>query len=269
VVRRGEPRSPSERSLALVDRVAEQIRPDGPALVDWFTRYCREHRARFALDLDLVEAHVAPRARVLEYGAVPLVVTAALAAMEYDVTGVDIDPARFAASIAALGLDVRRCDIETEPVPFASDSVDAVVFNELFEHLRVNPISTLREVHRVLRTGGRLLLSTPNLRSLRGLRNLVLHDRGHAASGGVYEQYEKLETLGHMGHVREYTVREVAEFLARIGFRVDEVVFRGGYGRGVVGLVERAAPSLRPSFTMIASKDASPEERRQAGAEVE
>lgn len=254
MVTRGEPRSPSERSLALVDRVVEGIHPDGPALADWFSRYCREHRTRFALDLELVEARVAPRARVLEYGAVPLVVTAALAAMGYDVAGLDIDPARFARSIATLGLDVRRCDIETEQVPFASGSVDAVIFNELFEHLRVNPIATLREVHRVLRPGGRLLLSTPNLRSLRGLRNLLLHGRGHAASGGVYEQYEKLETIGHMGHVREYTAREVAELLSRTGFEVEALVFRGGHGTGIVGLAERVAPAWRPFFTIVAKR---------------
>ena len=102
--------------------------------------------------------------------------------------------------------------------------------------------------------GGVLILSTPNVRSFRGLRNLLLHNRCHAASGDVYRQYEKLETLGHMGHVREYTTREVAEFLARIGFSVDRLVFRGGHGRGLVGLGERLLPSWRPFFTVLASK---------------
>ena len=50
--------------------------------------------------------------------------------------------------------------------------------------------------------------------------------------------------------------------------RVDEVVFRGGYGRGAVGLLEHVAPSLRPFFTMIASKVAFPGETRPAGTEA-
>jgi SAM-dependent methyltransferase len=144
--------------------------------------------------------------------------------------------------------------VETEAVPFDSRSFDIVLFNEIFEHLRIDPIFTMREVQRVLVPGGRLLLSTPNLRSFRGLRNLVVRNQGHAASGGVYDQYEKRETLGHMGHVREYTTREVAEFLARVGFLVERMVFRGGHGRGVVGLAERLAPSLRPFFTVVARK---------------
>lgn len=97
-----------------------------------------------------------------------------------------------------------------------------------------------------------------NLRSFRGLRNLLLHNRGHAVSAGVYRQYEKLRTLGHMGHVREYTSRDVADFLSRIGLRVEAIIHRGGHGRGLVGLAERLAPAWRPFFTLIARQPEDP-----------
>jgi SAM-dependent methyltransferase len=243
-----------EQSFALLDRVVARIQPDDPALEEWFLKYAREHRRRLAADLHLIDRHVERGARVLEYGAIPLLITAALAAQEYELDAVDLKPERFAKAITRLGLNVTRCDVETEAVPFAPGTFDVVLFNELFEHLRINPIFTLREAHRVLKPGGLLLLSTPNLRSLRGIRNLLLHNQAHAASAGVYEQYEKIETLGHMGHVREYTTREVSDFLTRVGFGVDKVIFRGGHGRGAVGLVERLAPCLRPFFTLLATK---------------
>jgi SAM-dependent methyltransferase len=261
VLKEAEPRCFPERSFALLDQVAARIRPDDSTLDAWFSKYCREHRMRLAADLWIIERHVEPGSRVLEYGAIPLVMTAALAALEYAVSAVDIKPERFATAIASLGLDVTRCDVETEAVPFEANTFDAVVFNELFEHLRIHPIFTLGEVVRVLKPGGRLLLSTPNLRSFRGLRNLLFHNQGHAVSAGMYEQYEKLEVLGHMGHVREYTTREVSNFLTRVGFRVDKVIFRGGYGRGVVGIAERLIPSFRPFFTLVATK-AGPEPSR-------
>ncbi len=244
-----------ERSTRLLDAVAERIRPDDPALVDWFATYHRQHRTRLAADLRLVEHHVAPGARILECGAVPLLATGALAELGYRLSAVDVGPERFAGAIAELDLDVRKCDLEAEPAPFDDQTFDAVIFNELFEHLRINPIATMREVRRMLRIGGVLLLSTPNLRSFRGIRNLVLRNQGHAASAGVYRQYEKLETLGHMGHVREYTTREVSDFLTRVGFRIDRVIYRGGHGRGIVGLAERLAPSLRPFFSLIAIRE--------------
>jgi SAM-dependent methyltransferase len=255
VVTEAEPWRLPDRGLALVDEVAARIRPDDPTLEEWCAHYCREHRGRLAADLRLVEEHAAPGGRILEYGAVPLVMTAALAALGFEVRALDVKPERFAGAIARLGLDVIRCDVETEAVPFPSETFDTILFNELFEHLRLDPVFTLGEALRVLRPGGRLLLSTPNLRSLRGIRNLIVHNQGHAASGDVYEQYAKLHSLGHMGHVREYTTREVSDFLHRIGFRVDRIVFRGGHGRGVVGLAERLTPSLRPFFTLVATRE--------------
>lgn len=249
-----EPWRFAEQDLALLADLAQRIGPDDADLDGWFAKYFHQHQQRLAADLWILRQHVQPRSRVLEYGAIPLLMTGALAALDYDVSAVDIRPERFAAAITDLQLDVTRCDVETEPVPFANDTFDAVLFNELFEHLRIDPIFTLCEVRRVLKPGGVLLLSTPNLRSFRGIRNLLMRNQGHAAAAGVYEQYEKLETLGHMGHVREYTTREVGEFLGHIGFRLDTLVYRGGYGKGLVGMAERLAPSLRPFFTAVARK---------------
>jgi SAM-dependent methyltransferase len=253
--RESEPRAPARQDLELLDRLATTIRPDDSDLQWWSSNYLRQHRSRLAFDLEIVGRHVAPQSRVLECGAIPLLLTAALAARQYEVSAVDVKPERFGEAISALDLDVVQCDIENEPVPFAPRTFDAVLFNELFEHLRIDPVFTLRDVHRVLKPSGVLLLSTPNLRSFRGLRNLLLRNQGHAVSGGVYEQYEKLERLGHMGHVREYTTREVTDFLTRVGFRVERLIFRGGHGKGAVGIAERLAPSLRPFFTVVAVKD--------------
>lgn len=258
MIRESEPFRLPKRDFEQLDSIAGRIRPDDDALLGWFEGYWRRHRSRLAADLRILRAHVAPGARVLECGAVPLLTTAALDALGYRVSALDLAPARFATAIASLGLDVRQCDLETEPAPFEAESFDAVVFNELFEHLRINPIETLSEVRRVLAPDGVLVLSTPNLRSFRGLRNLLVHNQAHAASGGVYEQYEKLASLGHMGHVREYTSREVCEFLERLRFRVERIIFRGGHGRGLVGLAERCAPALRPFFSVIATRSGAP-----------
>ncbi len=254
MLKESEPWRFPERSYRLLDAIASNIEPDDAALGKWFAGYRQQHRTRLAADLRIIEQHVEPGARVLECGAVPLLMTGVLVELGYEVSAVDLAPERFMAAITSLGIDVRQCNLETEPAPFADETFDAIVFNELFEHLRINPILTLREVCRVLKPGGVLLLSTPNLRSFRGIRNLLLHNQGHAASAGVYRQYEKLETLGHMGHVREYTTREVSDFLSRVGFCSEKIVYRGGYGRGIVGLAERLAPSFRPFFTLVAIK---------------
>ena len=247
-----EPRRASESQLARLDRVAAEVSPDDPAMLNWYQTYAQQHRDRLAFDLEMLERVAPAGARILELGAVPLLMTAALDDAGYDVSAVDVAPGRFANSISELELDVREVDVERDVLPFESGSFRVVLMNELFEHLRIDPIFTLSETLRVLEPGGQLLLSTPNLRSLRGVRNLLVYNRAYACSAGVYRQYEKLKLLGHMGHVREYTTREVSEFLERIGFVPQTLVFRGGHGRGAVGLLERLLPTWRPFVSVIA-----------------
>ena len=63
----------------------------------------------------------------------------------------DINPDRSKHFIEKYNLDVKKCDIENEKIPFENDWFDFILFNEIFEHLRIDPIYTLREVNRVLK----------------------------------------------------------------------------------------------------------------------
>ena len=91
--------------------------------------------------------------------------------------GLDLDPARFQAVVRAEKLNVKEVDFEVAPLPFEDDAVDVVIFHEVFEHLRINPIFTFSEISRVLRTQGTLLLSTPNLTSWKGWYNFAVKGR--------------------------------------------------------------------------------------------
>jgi len=52
-----------------------------------------------------------------------------------------------------------------EALPFSAGSFDCVILSEVIEHLDA-PQATMEEASRVLRPGGRLLVTTPNYRSL-------------------------------------------------------------------------------------------------------
>ncbi len=249
-----EPFLPPQQNARLIDQVASEVEPDDERWTHSFGQYLSDHRSRLAFDLELIQSHIPRDALILEYGSVPLLLTGALKKLGYDVQGLDIYPERFSSAIRTLGITVLKCDIEHERVPIDDDSVKAVLFNELFEHLRINPIFTMREVYRVMRSGGVLLLSTPNLRSLAGLAHLLLRNEAYSCSRGIYEQYEKLDTIGHMGHVREYTAKEVANFLSRIGFEIEETIYRGTFRSRLYHTLLWMTPSLSPFFSLVARK---------------
>ena len=232
-----------------MDNLAEKIRPDDSALAEWCQSYLRNHKARFALDVELTNRYVPKGSRILEVGSVPPFLTAALRE-DFQIIGVDIDPGRFGGTIRDFGLDVRACNIETDRLPFDDQYFDCVIFNEIFEHLRLNPITTMREIRRVLKPGGLLTLSTPNLRSGRGIFNLLFRGRGQAIDAEPFKEYSKLEQLGHMGHVREYTPREVRDFLSEVGFTVENIIYRGAK-LGPERVVCRVIPSLQPYMSLI------------------
>lgn len=246
--------TPSEGALSALRACAGALHPKDQALREWHEYYLANHLERVAHDYEMVLSKAPAGAAVLECGSIPLLLTAALQSSGLDVTGCDIAPERYASVIEEHRLTVVKANVETDPLPFDGDAFDVVVFNEIFEHLRINPIATLTEVLRVLKPGGVMLLSTPNLRSLNGIINFLFRNRSYSCVTDVYEQYSKLDSVGHMGHVREYTSTEVVEFLERVGFEVTEVIFRGKYQRRSRRLAAALFDSWLPYASYVASK---------------
>jgi len=76
-----------------------------------------------------------------------------------------IEPSTWAAAHAraAYGLDVKSGSLETVAIPSAS--CDVAVMADVIEHL-ADPRQTVRQIGRILRPGGRLLILTPDVGSL-------------------------------------------------------------------------------------------------------
>ena len=87
--------------------------------------------------------------------------TQALMASGYDAHGADLD--REAAE--RLGKRFTEGNLD-QPLPWLDNTFDAVFSTEGIEHLE-NHFSFLREICRILKPGGLLILTTPNVTSLR------------------------------------------------------------------------------------------------------
>jgi ubiquinone/menaquinone biosynthesis C-methylase UbiE len=63
------------------------------------------------------------------------------------------------------GIKVYLSDIESDKLPFASESVDFIIANQIFEHCK-NVFWIMHEISRVLKVGGHVYIGVPNLASL-------------------------------------------------------------------------------------------------------
>jgi 2-polyprenyl-3-methyl-5-hydroxy-6-metoxy-1,4-benzoquinol methylase len=80
-----------------------------------------------------------------------------------EVHGVDIDEDRILLA-SKRGIITIKADMNKERLSLAENSIDIVTALEVIEHL-VNPDNMLQEIYRILKPGGYLIITTPNLAS--------------------------------------------------------------------------------------------------------
>ena len=221
----------------------------------WHREYFAAHSGRYRETLSMIRSTYTG-GTIVDIGALPGHMLFLLNAIGISAVGIDRAPWRCATFIQQQDLTIHRCDIEQQSLPFEENSVQYIVFTEVFEHLRINPIATLRDIYRILAPGGTLLVTTPNLYAL---RNIVSFVTGRGI-GDPYEEFRKLETVGHMGHVREYAPCEMRTFLERAGFTVQDVQMRAfeKSRRKIVGplvnILNMLVPPIRPTQVIICTK---------------
>lgn len=251
---------PLKRDLEIVSNAACQIVPNEKLRV-WFNSYTKNHMDRLAIDLAMARDFSRPEDIILDVGSSPPTLVIALNEVRRNCLGVDIAPERFVRIDKTL-LPIRKVDIEREVWPFEDATFDVIIFNELFEHLRIDPIFVFCELSRVLKPDGLLLLSTPNMRSIDGITSLVWHGHSAFLEKSIYSQFEKVSKIGHMGHVREYTLNDVRDFLSNFDLYIVEVIWRRQSRIRVYRIINRFWPSTRPFFSAVARKRKVCNERR-------
>jgi glycosyltransferase involved in cell wall biosynthesis/SAM-dependent methyltransferase len=111
----------------------------------------------------------------------------------------------------ALTYTYEHFNIEREVFPYADDSFDVVLFCEIIEHLLFDPVHALLEIKRVLKPGGLLVLTTPNVVRFDNVCKVV-------AGENIYDPYSGYGPYGR--HNREYSSQEIGQLLTANGFHI-------------------------------------------------
>lgn len=151
----------------------EQVRQDilrgygGHAPSAGDLEYIERHMRRYIRTLALLPGQTGA---LLDVGSYPGHLSLLAADRGWAVTGISRIDGTFIGSSFGIrmrekGIPIHNADVERDVFPFPDESFDAVYFNETVEHLPYNPFHALDQIWRVLKPGGALVFSVPNLAS--------------------------------------------------------------------------------------------------------
>lgn len=168
--------------------------------------------ARHAAMLRFIARHRPGRGRLIEIGAGSGFFLKAAERAGWSVAGIEISSEGVAFATTRLGLEIRRESAEALSYPAAS--FDVAVMFDVIEHL-LDPMASLDRVRQVLRPGGLLVVSTPNL-----------HAVSRFALGSEWAVLSPAE------HLYNFSAATLGRLLQRAGYK--DVAFERHYdGLGV------------------------------------
>jgi SAM-dependent methyltransferase len=141
-----------------------------------------------------------------------------------------------AQELARVGHEVWACDLDPDaitvregvrfdvvdlngPLPYPDGFFDAAVSLEGVEHLE-SPAHCLREFARVLRVGGRLILSTPNVNNVQSRLHYFLRGRFSGFRPVTHQRLHGTQRPSHW-HITVPYVPTLVFLLRRYGFQLE------------------------------------------------
>jgi glycosyltransferase involved in cell wall biosynthesis len=149
-----------------------------------------------------------------------------------------VEKAPEAVTLAREKLDVvYPVDIEQDNLPLQESTLDLILCLDVLEHM-VNPWEVVRRLHRLLKTGGALIISIPNVRNHVVLFPLLFKGKWDYADAGILDK----------SHLRFFVRDTAIQLIESSGLRVD-MIASTGLGRSRRSrIVNALLPSLITSL---------------------
>jgi 2-polyprenyl-3-methyl-5-hydroxy-6-metoxy-1,4-benzoquinol methylase len=187
-------------------------------LIDSSNTYQVVHSRRIARTVQTF-LNQKPKGKLLELGTsaiVPIMLSHLAPELEVHVTNFDLDQPTLGEMTLSMGIDsvqvpTYRVDLETQALPVEDNIFDYVLCCEVIEHMELDPMFMISEINRVLKPGGTLILTTPNITSSRAIWKIL---RG--LEPYFYMQYRHSPELYR--HNYEYSPYAITQVLKAGGF---------------------------------------------------
>ena len=154
------------------------------------------------------------KGRVLDAGAGPGTLSRMLSSAGFKVSACDINPGVFSQE----GLRCDKADLSGR-LPYQDAEFDHVVLIDTLEHLE-NPWNAVRELSRVLKRGGLVIVATPNVLHVVYRIAVLLTGETPGFSFGDYRNNR---------HITPIPLWSLERMLAEAGFKLEKVTYNQGY----------------------------------------
>lgn len=158
-----------------------------------------------------------PRGLLLDAGAGSGALSLRLSRLGFRVVSVDIAK-NFKAKEFDNNLEFILCDLDMD-VPFKNGTFDYVVSSEVIEHLE-NPWHFLRELSRIMKTSGKLYLTTPNVHSIHQRLYFLFSKPFYFFNDGDFK---------HNRHLNPMLFWNLKRMLSLAGFEIIKVTFNRAF----------------------------------------
>lgn len=163
--------------------------------------------------------------------------------------------------VRSFGIDAAVANAEQE-FPFEDERFDCVVFGEVLEHL-VDPDKALLNISRVLKKGGSLVLTTPNMASwfnrlllFAGVQPIFTETSLHVNLGRKHPALGQWKPT--QGHLKVFVKDALCEILQANGFSVQRMLGAPFVQPSPAAPLDRLLariPSLASNFVVLARNE--------------
>lgn len=205
--------------------------------------------SRFALLVCALNRHLPHGASILDAGAGHGLLAACLKQADFAAYACDIHDGL--PVFDALGIPYRRWHLEADPAPYEPAEFDAVVLSQTIEHFTYSPKEPLKEILRITKPGGIVLIDAPNIAAFRNVWRLL---RGKSLHWNLRQHYLEQEPVYAHGipyydrHNHEYCMQDMHDIAAFFNLELIEARYYSSYNEHKRGRLTTALSRLRDSL---------------------
>ncbi len=236
----------------------KRITEDVQYLQEEGTQYAEYHARRFYITYETCIKYLKKGDRVLSLGAGCGTVEKMLTEWGVEVTVVDFEGAieKWKSYFSYLGIKYCGANLIKDKLDLPHNFFDMLLCSEIVEHIPQAPQEQLLNVNSHVKTGGTVIITTPNLGSIIHIVKLLFMKP-------IFEVPEK--TFGEVNlenqavHRREYLPSEINYSFKKLGFNPVKTIYffytyHPGFLMRVLSFSAILIPRFRPGMLLVGSK---------------